>query len=377
MGLSLAEVLEKHWVGYQELNRSSLSSAHYRAVRAVLSCRTPRLGGRLFECGGCTKKHFAYHSCNHRSCPQCGALDQQIWCAKQEARLLPVPYFMLTFTIPSELRAACLGKPAELYKTLLCESASALKEVIASKFKGAEIGFTSVLHTWGRQIQHHPHVHVIVPAVAFHRASSSLVKPKKEGFLIHFRPLAERFRNRMKLALAKLSDLHLSDEAKASLQANITWNVQVKHVGRGATALRYLARYVQRSAFNPKRLLGYDSKGNIRISWICSNTNKRSVMHLPPHEFIRRWLLHVLPKGFARVRHFGYLSAAARKTRIHVRGLLGIIGEPSVQVPEQKPFCCGDCGGQLIYLRDLEKMQSIWCSRPPPLTTLRIEPLSR
>ena len=137
---------------------------HYRAVRATLACRTPEMGGRLYRCGDCQRTHFAYHSCNHRNCPQCGALDRQIWSARQEARLLPVPYFMVTFTLPSELRSLCLGHPQVLYDLILRCSAAALRVVVASKLKApnVRIGSTAVLHTWGRQMQHHPHVHRIV-----------------------------------------------------------------------------------------------------------------------------------------------------------------------------------------------------------------------
>ena len=163
---TLADVLREHWPGYLRARRSRLCAAHHRAVRRVLACRTPELGGRLYKCEDCSKPHFAYHSCNHRSCPRCGASDQHAWSARQEARLLAAPYFMVTFTVPAELREVCLRHPKELYDTLLRESAAALADVVATRHRGGRIGCVSVLHTWGRQMQHHPHVHCIVPAVA-------------------------------------------------------------------------------------------------------------------------------------------------------------------------------------------------------------------
>lgn len=367
MALQLAELLGGHWEKYAHAHRHQLTNDHYRAVRRVLTCRTHALGGRLYECGGCKSKQYAYHSCNHRSCPQCGALDQQIWTAKQEARLLPVPYFMVTFTIPEELRALCLLQPEILYPLILRQSAAALQDVTATKTGGARLGFTSVLHTWGRQIQHHPHVHLIVPGVAFHPELQTLHHPAKDKFLIHYRPLAERFRSRMQ---GTLKDEHpeiyqkLTPQQRHVLSPAKQWNVQLQHAGSGRTALRYLARYVQRSAFGAKRLIGYDKQGNVLLRWTSSSTGKTAVMALHPHEFIRRWLLHVLPKGLTRIRHYGYLGSAARKTRLRIRALLGGIGEPAPKLPEPAPFTCQCCGGLLTFLREIAPFRSL--RAPPP-----------
>ena len=373
MALTLAELLGEHWEDYARAHRQHLCAAHYRAVRSVLACRTPAMGGRLYRCSGCAKNHYAYHSCNHRSCPQCGARDQQVWTAKQEARLLPVPYFMVTFTIAEELRTLCHAHPDILYDLILKESAGALRDIIASKYKGARSGFTSVLHTWGRQVQHHPHVHLIVPAVTYQPDTGQLIHPKKDKFLVHFRPVAKRFRSRLHRALQKQhpeiyekltpAQLHVLSPAKG-------WNVQLKAVGRGKTALRYLARYVQRSAFGAKRLLGYDRHGRVRLKWTSSTTGRTSVMALHPHEFIRRWLLHVLPKGFARVRHYGFLSSAARKTRLLIRLKLGKFGEPLPELPELKPFTCDCCGGELTFIREIAPIRSV--RGPPPKRLVKV-----
>ena len=366
MALHLADLLGEHWENYAQAHRHQLTNDHYRAVRRVLACRTPALGGRLYQCDGCQEKQYAYHSCNHRSCPQCGALDQQIWTAKQEARLLPVPYFMVTFTLPAELRVLCLRHPKVLYPLRLRQSAAALQDVCATKTGGAKLGFTSVLHTWGRQIQHHPHVHLIVPSVAFHAKHQTLHRPAKEKFLIHYQPLAARFRSRLHSALkSEHPEIYqtLIPIQRHVLSPAKTWNVQLQHVGSGRTALRYLARYVQRSAFAAKRLLGYDHQGNVLLRWTSSATGKTAVMALHPHEFIRRWLLHVLPKGLTRIRHYGYLGSAARKTRLRIRAMLGQLGEPTPKLPEPVPFTCQCCGGALTFLREIKP---IYPMRGPP-----------
>lgn len=371
MPLDLADLLRDHWDDYARLNAPKLTTAHHRAVTRVLACRTPELGGQLYRCGSCQKPHFAYHSCNHRSCPRCGSAEQAEWTARQEAKLLPVPYFLVTFTIPQELRALGLAFPKEFYSLMLKESAAALIDLARTKLKSprARIAHTTVLHTWGRQIQHHPHIHAIVPATAWCPDRDEMLFPKDDHFFVHYRPLADRFRNRLRQALRQQHPEIYQNLTSAQLRALSTatpWNVQLQHAGTGKTAIRYLARYVRRSAVGPKRILGYDKNGKILVAWTQSGTNKTGVLHLHPHEFIRRWLLHVLPKGFARVRHYGFSSSSAKKVRLRVRLHLGCGGEPLVKLPERDPFACPCCGGELIFLRQLERLPRFIAPRGPP-----------
>ena len=364
---SLADILAEHWPDYARAHRKHLAAAHYRAVARVLACRTPALGGRLYRCDGCQNPHFAYHSCNHRSCPQCGSHEQAEWTVRQEAKLLPVPYFMVTFTLPGELRQACLAHPREMYDLILKTSAAALRDIIATKTKGGASGFTSVLHTWGRQLQHHPHVHCIVPALAWHPEKRQPVRPGNEDFLVHYRPLAKRFQTHLRQTLqTDHPDIfqQLPTAAKVALQPTKTWNVQLQHTGSGKTAVRYLARYVKRSAIGPKRIIGYDKSGNIRLHWTSSGSGKTGIMTLAVSEFIRRWLIHVLPKGFARVRHYGFASAAAVKTNRVIRLHLGAELDPVPNLPQPQPFTCPCCGGNLTFLRELAPIHLL--RGPPP-----------
>jgi len=379
VALALADILRQHWASYAQMNRAKITGAHYRAVRRVLACRTPELGGRLYQCSSsaCGKRHYAYHSCNHRNCTQCGARDQQLWSAKQEAKLLNVPYFLITFTIPAPLRSLCLHQPKTLYNLLLKCSAQALTDVATTKLnspcgrkpagqaQSLTLSLTSVLHTWGRQVQHHPHVHSIVPAIAFDPQKKHLLHPKNpDHFLVHYRPLANRFRSLLFTAL-KNDHPHifqnLTSDQRHALSPRVTWNVQLQPVGRGKTALRYLARYVQRSAFSANRILGYDAQGRILLKWTCSTTQKTSVLKLHPHEFIRRWTLHILPKGFMRVRHYGLAASAAKKNRALVCHLLGQAPQPLPESPPKEPFLCPHCQSELIFLCDIPR------SRGPPL----------
>jgi hypothetical protein len=382
VSLTLEQILGGHWQGFAANNHAHLCTAHYRAVRSVLYCRTPALGGQTYQCAGCRRNHYAYHSCNHRNCPKCGARDQGEWSAKQEARLLPAPYFLVTFTIPEALRAACRSHPRELYDLLLKESAGALQDVLETKLGGTG-GFTSILHTWTRQLQHHPHVHIIIPGVAYDKKSRTLKHPAKPDFLVHGAALAERFKNRLEIALKEvhpeihkaLTPAQLAAFAKATKNTKGTngsngnrgtngnkWVTDVLHVGAGKSALRYLARYVRRSAFSDRRLLGYDRRGNVMVGWTSSQTGQRGTLRMHPHELIRRWLLHVLPQRFTRLRHYGFMAGAARETRLRVRALLGAFGEPAPDIPEQEPFRCDHCGGELRHTGKLDRIRP----RGPP-----------
>lgn len=366
MPLALAEVLADHWPDFARRNASRLVTAHYRAVRAVLECRTEAMGGHLYRCEHCGKNHYAYHSCNHRSCPQCGALDQQRWCATQEARLLPgVPYWLVTFTIPDSLWPVCRRHPAELYDLLLRESAAAMQDVAHTKL-GGRLGFTSVLHTWGRQMQHHPHVHIIVPAVAFNETARELRVPGDDAFFLPKHRLAARFRNRLDIALkARHPDIHraLCAQARRDLSAT-KWVVDCRAVGHGRPAVRYLARYVFKTALGANRVRGYTERGALRLAFQNSTTGKWGVANLEPDTFIARFLTHVLPKGFVRVRHYGWLAGAARKTRLLIRCLVcGEIGEPVPKLPETPEPRCPDCGALMNCVATLAPLER---KRGPP-----------
>jgi len=356
MPLTLAEVLRDHWPGFAQRHRPRLAAAHYRAVRAVLACRTPVLGGHVWRCPCCKHSaHYVYHSCNHRSCPECGSLDAQKWTANQEARLLPdTPYFLITLTVPDSLRGVCKAHPAILYDLLLREAARAAKDLCLSKLGGWP-GFIAVLHTWGRRMQHHPHIHIVVPGVVL-AADGTLRHPNKRDFLIHGNPLAARFRNRLELALRQNHPaIHTALTQRHPQIFQIKWVADVLHTGSGRPALRYLARYVFRSALGPRRILGYDQHGRIRLLCHDSGTNQPRVIALDPDTFLKRWLTHVLPNGFVRVRHYGWLSGAARKTRLRVRALLcGQLDEPKPVPPATPIPRCQHCGAAMTLLGSVE-----------------------
>lgn len=358
--MKFASLLREHWPRYVAQAQGPIPARHWRAVEAVLSCRTPRRGGHLHHCRDCSRTYYQFHSCNHRSCPQCGAADQQQWSAAQEARLLPVAYYLITVTVPEALRGPCSYHPRELYGLLLKQSAQALRELCKNpKHLGGEPGFTAVLQTWTRRLLHHPHVHILIPAVVSSEDGCRLLYPKNEEYLLPVFALAARIRALFAQNLADLHpDLHRQIEPSVWKQ---DWVVDCRPAGRGRSALRYLAAYVCQSAFHEERLAGSDAQGRVLLRWKDSADGQWKIEPLDPLELIRRWLLHVLPKGFVAIRHFGWLSPAAGRALRRIRFLFGRgpVHKPSVP---RWSACCPDCQKPLHFLRRIAPV------RGPPLS---------
>lgn len=363
MSLKLADILRRHWPDYvvRAGGPHKIPREHWRAVEAVLACRTERMGGHLYRCPDCNQLHHAYHSCNHRACPQCGSHDQHVWAAQQQARLLPVPYYMITFTVPKQLRAWFIRYDAIAYKLLFDAVAAAIKELFSNeKYFGGHCGFVAILHTWTRQMDYHPHLHVMIPAIAIAPDGCEVIHPKEPEFLLPHAAVAAYYQKHFFKILA--TDHKEAFEAIDRQTLPQTWNVNIQSVGKGKSALRYLAAYVNKSAFSEQRLLNYDAKGNLLLSWKDSSDGRTKVMTLQPGEFIRRWLLHILPRGFMRIRHYGFLGGAARKSFFRVRFLLGC-GRIVLDLPKLEPLCCRHCQQPLELLRKLQPV------RGPPLST--------
>ena len=344
--MDFAEVLREHWPRYVERAAGPIPSRAWGAVEAVLSCRTERRGGHVHYCPACRRHHYVYHSCNHRACPRCGAAEQAQWTRRQEARLLPVPYYLLTLTAPAEMRGVFLHYPLEMVPVFFAAIAGALKALCARrKFLGGNTGFIAILHTWTRRMLFHPHIHVLVPAVGLAQSGCELRHPRNQEYLLPEKALAHAARKAINEALARdHPDIFARIEPVVWQKP---WVAQAQGAGRGRTALRYLAAYVKKSAFSEGRLMGYDQTGRIVLSYRDSADGKLKSEALDPLELIRRWLLHVPPKGLTRVRHYGWLSPAAQKAFRRVRFLLGL-GPYRIPVPiESEPLRCPNCKGPL------------------------------
>lgn len=291
-----------------------------RALAAIARCRTPALGGHVYRCTDCAQSDFAYHSCHHRACPRCGGNRTAAWTAKQEARLLPVPYFLVTFTVPEELRPLCAARPEAMHAALFRESAAALQQVACERrLLGGELGFVGVLHTWGRQLQLHPHVHYIVPGGGLSADGKKWIAARQRDWLLPVAKLAAVFRARMEEALrAEAPALHAAVPAGTWRGR---WIVHSQPAGSGEAVVRYLARYVSRTAISDERIVAADDE-RVVFNYTDSRTQQRKRCTLSAEEFLRRYLQHVPPTGLHRVRYFGWMHPSAKARRMRVETLL-------------------------------------------------------
>ncbi len=351
----LAEVLRRHWPAYERKFRARLLPSHRRAVSAIVSCRTPALGGQLFRCD-CGKEHYAYHSCNHRACPQCGHADATQWLNRQRCRLLPVPYYLITFTVPQQLRKIIRSNQKILYALLLTEGTGALREVGRDhKDLGANLGLLAVLQTWTRDLRYHPHVHCVVPAGGLSADGLRWVSPKRDNYFLPQGALALRFRTRLKQALQQDHPALFTQIPRAAW--SLDWVADVQPVGSGEPALKYLAAYVYRTALSAQRIVADDGE-HITFSF-CDNTGRPQTATLPAEAFLHRFLQHVLPKGFQRLRYFGFLSAAAKAKWQRVLALLDWTPPPLITSPPLPPPMCPVCKKPMALIGELP--------RSPPL----------
>ncbi|MBA2722102.1 MAG: transposase [Methylibium sp.] len=340
--MELADVVRMHGPDYLAKYGARMPPGHRKALEAILGCHTPACGGSLYACDGCGARHFAWHRCGHRLCNACGHPQALAWEEAQKQRLVPVGYFLVTFTIPEELRAVFRQNQRLCYDALFGESAATLQEVAREpRHMGGDLGMLGVLHTWTRQLAYHPHVHYLVPGVAL-AGDGTLGFPRDPEFLLPVRKLSARFRARMRDRL-RIADAELEARIPESVWRR-AWVVHCKPVGRGAQAVGYLARYISKSALSSPRLLRQDAR-TVTFSHRDSGTGESKTLTLNGEEFLRRFLQHVLPSGWRRVRTYGWLSPAARKRFEAIHAMLTANGgddrpaRPALTVAMLCPHC--------------------------------------
>ncbi|MCX8092114.1 MAG: transposase [Verrucomicrobiae bacterium] len=323
-----------------------------RAVHAILSCRTAQRGGQLYRCGDCDRWHFAYHSCHHRACPNCGALPAADWRERQKLRLLPVPYFLQTYTVPAGLRPLFKAAPQFGYDLLFAASSQALREVALSKL-GGEPAALGVLHTWSRQLGFHPHVHYILPGGFLSPNQLRWIRLKDPNFLLPERVLSRRTQNLFRTQLqAQRPDLFAQVPAAVW---RVEWVVNTRPVGSGERALGYLAAYVQRTALSAQRILK-EEHGRTTFRYRHSDTGGWKLLTLDTGEFLRRFLQHLLPAGFHRVRYFGWWSPAAKAKWARVLALLDWKAPPPPPPRPAWAMSCPTCGQPMVRLAALPRL---------------------
>ncbi|HXJ58175.1 MAG TPA: transposase [Verrucomicrobiae bacterium] len=293
----------------------SLSSAQRRALWAITHCRTPALGGRAFVCQDCQKVQFAWHSCNHKACPQCGAAATTSWVQRELAKLVQAPYFLVTFTLPAQLRDCFFGPLAkQAYDLFFTAVSGALSEKLANdkNLRATVHGFTAVLHTWNQQMGFHPHIHCLVPGAGLNDRGR-LVRVKQPDFLLYLPHLQCAFRQHLR-DLLKARDWQVDPAVWGT-----DWGVHIQPAGNGVSALKYLSTYVARTAISSARIQEVTSK-SVSFRWKNRAAGGRQeTLTVPGVEFVRRFLRHVLPRGLRSIRYYGFCHPAAKANRLRVQ----------------------------------------------------------
>jgi len=374
--LEVADIFRCHGAAYRAAQAERLSSAQRRVMAAIEVCRTAALGGHVERCEDCGETRIAYNSCRNRHCPKCQGLARAQWLADRQRDLLPAPYFHVVFTVPAPIANLALQNKAVVYDILFRAAAETVQTIAADpKHLGATIGMTAVLHTWGQNLIHHPHVHCIVPGGGLSPGDRWVAC--RPGFFLSVRVLSRLYRRlfleRLRTAFTagvlqffgELAGLARPASFAAHLQLlrGIEWVVYAKRpFGGPQHVLDYLGRYTHRVAIANNRLITV-ADGEVRFRWKDYRHPQRpKVMTLPVGEFIRRFLLHVLPDGFRRIRHFGFLANAQRRVKLAViRALLEVPEPPMVDEPVDyreryaRLFghsldICRSCGGHLVEI---------------------------
>jgi ssDNA-binding Zn-finger/Zn-ribbon topoisomerase 1 len=380
--LEVADIFRGHGPAWRQANAGHVSLDQLKVMSAIESCRTAALGGHVRRCEKCAHTLIAYNSCRNRHCPKCQGAAAKEWLAEREAELLPVPYFHVVFSLPGRIADIAYHNKAVVYDLLFKASSETMLTIAADpKHLGARIGILSVLHTWGSALTHHPHVHMIVPGGGFSLDGKSWIACRP-SFFLPVRVLSRLFR---RLFLEKLVAAHAAGELeffgehaalikRKAFQAylaplrNREWVVYSKRpFGGPKEVLRYLARYTHRVAISNQRLIACDNKG-VTFKWKdyrLEGCQRYKVMTLATHEFIRRFLIHVLPAGFHRIRYYGLLASATRADNIaRARELLAApllpidaikAASTDANEPQTPKHPCPCCGGRMIIIERFQR----------------------
>lgn len=353
--VEVADILRA--AGPETCARLAVLPSQNRALQSILRCRTPALGGQVYGCPECGRLHYSYHSCGNRHCPKCHTQQTERWLQQQHARLLPCPHYLLTFTLPWELRALARSHQKLLYGLLLKAAAASIRKLCADpQWMGAQPALTGVLHTWTRAMLYHPHAHFLVSAGGLSPDGQKWVPAQNPKFLIPVRALSVIFRAKMCSGLRSAGLL----EGVSSKIWKQKWVVHSQHAGSGQKVLDYLGRYVFHIAISHSRLEALE-QGKVTFRYRDNRTQQIKRVQLPVAEFVQRFLQHVLPQGLAKVRHYGLSSAACGLRQAAALALLQAAAAVDTHgpTPESKttaapleprrpcPFCRT---GQLVWL---------------------------
>ena len=339
--MELSSIINQYYDAFMIKHADTALPGHLKAMNAIRSCRTPDSGELYVRCTECNHAEWRPLSCGHRSCPQCQNHEASQWIDRQQGKLLPVPYFMVTFTLPYELRSLSWHHQKVVYSIFFICVSSTLKDFgLNPKNLGAEIGMTMVLHTHNRRRDFHPHMHVVVPSGGVDKCRHQW-KKKKGKYLFNQDAMSKVFRARFLAAL---------NEAGLSIPRNVPpkWVVDCKHVGKGITALKYLSRYLYRGVISEKNIVS-NQNGQVTFEYIESKTGNTRYRTLKGEDFLHLIMQHVLPKGFRRVRDYGFLHSNAKK----LLSLVQLILHVGIEGIKQRPrpvFKCPCCKSPMVIM---------------------------
>jgi hypothetical protein len=363
MGLELADLFRAYGAAYRKKYADKLLPSHRQAMWAIEYCRTERLGGQVYGCPNCQEFQYSYHSCRNRHCPKCQHEQTQSWLKVQQELLLPVPYFFLTFTLPSELRDLVRANQKVLYSLLFQASAEAAQKLaLDRRYIGGQIGLVGVLHTWTRNLIFHPHAHYLAPGGGLQSDGKTWL-PARQGFFLPVRALSKLFRAAFRRGLQK-TKLFEQVPSKVWTQA---WVVHCKPVADGQAALKYLAPYIHRVAISNRRLLAFDNRGSMESSQVtfqyrASDSGQLKQCRLSVEQFFQRFLQHVLPHAFVKVRYYGFFGASVRRKLTALQFRLGSqVHDSAEQQPASSQSAdetssktlCPTCGLPMTFQRNL------------------------
>jgi len=358
--IELAEIFRRHGAAYREQYGTRMLPSHRRAMRDIERCRTEALGGHVYRCGNCEQVRYSYHSCKNRHCPKCQHADAEKWLQRQQQLRLPVPYFLLTFTLPGALRRVARSHQKCLYQLLFRASAAATQQLARDpRLVGGQVGLIGVLQTWSRDLGYHPHVHYLVPGGGLAADGRSWVCSRK-SFFLPVKPLGILFRAKFRDGLRK-TDWYQQVPCEVWRQ---DWVVHCQPVGSGVAALKYLAPYVFRVALSNRRIRRL-AADQVTFEVRDSQSGATRTCTLPAEEFMRRFLQHVLPRGFVKVRYYGFLSSGKRKVLGAIRRLLGCYDLKSLSQDLARSMGlvlrCPSCGSEMRWVQAIRPQ-----SRAPP-----------
>jgi len=341
--MELSAIINQYYDAFVEKYSGSVLPGHFKAIRAIISCRTPDSGELYVQCTdpACIHAEWRPLSCGHRSCPKCQNHESSQWIDRQQEKLLPVPYFMTTFTLPFELRSLAWHHQRKVYTIFFVCAASTLKDFgLNLKHLGADIGMTMVLHTHSRRLNFHPHIHAVVPGGGVVKSRRQW-KKKKGKYLFNEFALATVFRARFLVALS---------QAGLSIPKNVPeeWVVDCDYVGKGITALKYLSRYLYRGVISEKNIIS-NQNGRVTFKYTESNTGDTRYRTLKGEDFLHLILRHVLPKGLRRVRDYGFLHGNAKKLLHLVQLILHVIIK-GIEYRPRPAFKCPRCKSSMVIL---------------------------